>query len=467
MDRALWRTRIAWIGNIGLTVACGNLEPSEPVGGEAVDGDRAAAASAVGAARKRGPRNDGGAPDSGVADGGAVDGGGAGNDAEATGGFITRAGGHLYERDRVFHFAGANMRWIVSGEDNASPCTFVDAARIDQTLHAAQQMGLKVIRSWSGTVGVNSCPVMSGIGTFNVGPLAALDYAIFRAKAYGLRLFVSLIDHYDANGSYGGVPAFIAMEGALCNGYAGEACFFQDPTVIGHFGQLVSFILNHVNSYTKVAYKDDPTIMAWETGNELWCQGGCPNQMGVEDDWTVAVAAHIKGIAPRQLVASGMGINDELSLSAHPKSLASPNVDILDEHAYKGQGSFASIASLTTRVASWGSAAAQQGKVVVWGEYDWGWATSTSLGGWTAGEVVGFLNAVQSASASAGTGGDMLWQMYAKRDDGSIQSYDNGAALWGDFYFPAPYSPYQVGINYSGTDVTAHIVNHAAYMNSH
>ena len=35
------------------------------------------------------------------------------------------------------------------------------------------------------------------------------------------------------------------------------------------FKEYVTVILNHVNEYTGIAYKDDPTIIARELGNEL------------------------------------------------------------------------------------------------------------------------------------------------------------------------------------------------------
>ena len=69
-------------------------------------------------------------------------------------------------------------------------------------------------------------------------------------------------------------------------------------------------LLTHVNQYTGVAYKDDPTIMAWETGNELggWMlNGGAPPAA-----WTLEIAAYIKSLAPNQLVSDGTdGLQDE------------------------------------------------------------------------------------------------------------------------------------------------------------
>lgn len=52
-----------------------------------------------------------------------------------------------------------------------------------------------------------------------------------------------------------------------------------------------------------MAYKNDPTIMAWETGNELGAYmlgAGAPPAV-----WTNNIGNYIKGIAPNQLVADG------------------------------------------------------------------------------------------------------------------------------------------------------------------
>ena len=45
--------------------------------------------------------------------------------------------------------------------------------------------------------------------------------------------------------------------------------FFTNTTVINSFKAHISFVLNHVNRYTGITYKNDPTILAWETGNEI------------------------------------------------------------------------------------------------------------------------------------------------------------------------------------------------------
>ena len=61
--------------------------------------------------------------------------------------------------------------------------------------------------------------------------------------------------------------------------------FYQDQEVMADFLDYITFLLNHVNPHTGLgeietkeftlksflfplsAYKDDPTVLAWETGN--------------------------------------------------------------------------------------------------------------------------------------------------------------------------------------------------------
>ena len=68
--------------------------------------------------------------------------------------------------------------------------------------------------------------------------------------------------------------------------------FFTDTTVINSFKAHISFVLNHVNRYTGIAYKDDPTILAWETGNEVTVSPTAWDS--TYNGWTEDIAQHIK-----------------------------------------------------------------------------------------------------------------------------------------------------------------------------
>lgn len=47
--------------------------------------------------------------------------------------------------------------------------------------------------------------------------------------------------------------------------------FYRDPRIRAWHKAWISHLLNRVNMITGVAYKDDPTIMTWELGNEPRC----------------------------------------------------------------------------------------------------------------------------------------------------------------------------------------------------
>jgi hypothetical protein len=69
-----------------------------------------------------------------------------------------------------------------------------------------------------------------------------------------------------------------------------------------------------------VAYRDDPTILAWETGNEL----ASPHR------WTREIAAYIKELDPNHLVLDGR--QEEVLERA---SIRNPHVDLLQTHHYE------------------------------------------------------------------------------------------------------------------------------------
>lgn len=81
---------------------------------------------------------------------------------------------------------------------------------------------------------------------------------------------------------------------------------------------IVNFV-THVNSYTGVAYKDDPTIIAWETGNEL---GGasssrriCPTQASLTSR-VLAIPCHALSQIPSSAIHSQNRLQQRRNVAA-------------------------------------------------------------------------------------------------------------------------------------------------------
>jgi mannan endo-1,4-beta-mannosidase len=87
--------------------------------------------------------------------------------------------------------------------------------------------------------------------------------------------------------------------------------FYTDPVIRGWYKDWISHVLNRVNSLTGVAYKDDPTVMAWELANEPRCVGSgvYPPSAACAaptiTDWAADISAHIKSVDRNHLVGSG------------------------------------------------------------------------------------------------------------------------------------------------------------------
>jgi mannan endo-1,4-beta-mannosidase len=72
-------------------------------------------------------------------------------------------------------------------------------------------------------------------------------------------------------------------------------------------------VLSRVNKLTGVAYKDDPTILAFELGNELRCVGSIPTPSNtsfkcdstVLTAWVDEMSTFLHNLAPNHLISVG------------------------------------------------------------------------------------------------------------------------------------------------------------------
>lgn len=241
--------------------------------------------------------------------------------------FVKVSGTHLMLNGRPFYFAGINADYIPHR----------DTADAALDLHHAAEEGFKVVRVFgftdSGNPAIAAPARTSGYQywspanhapAYNDGPapgLGGLDWAIYQAHRDGLRLIIPLVNNWTA---YGGINTYVCWRfctRANSTGRCFSKCFvgyhsdfFTDPTIMSWYKAWIAHVLNHVNVYTHVAYKNDPTILAWQLANEPRCDGSNPTAYprspsctpdGTILPWIREMAPYVKSIDPRHLLAVG------------------------------------------------------------------------------------------------------------------------------------------------------------------
>ncbi len=299
--------------------------------------------------------------------------------------FVTRSGSQLLLHGQPFRFAGPNIYWL-GLDGNLGRVAYPTHFRVDDALATAQAMGATVVRAHTLgiSVGCSLC-VEPSLGVFNDEAIQHIDYAIKSAHDHGIRLIIPFIDNWRYY--HGGIHVFTEWRGL-----SATYLFFANPTVISDFEQYIGHLLNHVNSYTGVAYKNDPTIMAWETGNEI----------SPTTKWTKTITEFIKGIDPKHLTIDGTRGVDGAALALN-------SVDIFTEHYYP-----ITLGLLDADV----TVAKNRQKVFIVGEYDW---TGTQGGD----ALESFLAEVERS----GIAGDLYWALFAHNDTYGFVADDSGYSL--------------------------------------
>jgi mannan endo-1,4-beta-mannosidase len=205
--------------------------------------------------------------------------------------FVAATGTRFTLAGRPFRATGANCYYL----------PYSSPASIDRLFDTARDLGLNVIRTWafldeekngvrfhSFDQAAQCCVVHPGSNG-----LERLDYVLQSAAQRGLRLILPLVNNWQ---EFGGIPQY-----ARWFGLAGHADFYTHPRACAAYENWMRTLVTRVNRLTNVAYRDDPTIFAWELTNEAQCPGAAH----VLVRWVHRMAHALKQLDPHHLVAVG------------------------------------------------------------------------------------------------------------------------------------------------------------------
>lgn len=242
--------------------------------------------------------------------------------------FITVEGTMLYDGDEPFRFLSFNVPTLNYVEDNMqftnpNPYGLPSSFELHDVFKTINQLGGRVVRSYTIPVHNKNFPkeaitFVEAPGVFNEEAFRKLDEVIALAGEYKIRLVIPLLNNWQW---MGGRPNYADFRGKT------EDEFWTDEQLIADFKQTIAFVLNRVNTITGIPYKDDPTIMAWETGNELQNP----------PEWGVEIARYIKSIDPKHLVIDGFhAIHlEDHSVWIQQYSIDEPAIDMINTHHYE------------------------------------------------------------------------------------------------------------------------------------
>ncbi len=282
--------------------------------------------------------------------------------------FVKAEGTKLKVDGSEFRFAGGN-----------SFSTTYSKADADEQMRLAEELGLNALRIWGFWNG-GADPVthmdpygryvlQSRPGVFPEEGWRRFDYVVYQARMHNLKLIIPLLNEWR---EFGGMTTYMQWAGLDVPPNVGGFYAVENATKAARekfwscgpckdmYKAYINYVLNRVNIYTGVAYKDEPTIMIWEVMNEPrfgpWNTSD-PSIPNIVAGWINELAGYIKSIDKNHLVGTGEegfleggntfgrrsypwtgAIGEGVSFS---RNAALPNVDVLSIHSWPFQWAIA------------------------------------------------------------------------------------------------------------------------------
>ncbi len=183
-------------------------------------------------------------------------------------GFVTRDATTFKLDGKSFYFAGANIEYLFSVSD----------AICGELLDVATNMHLQAVRTWAFHEG-KEYSFQPKRGVWNELAFEHLDRIVAMAGHRGLRVLLGLCDNWGHNGGMFQYMHWVKEEhpeSMNTNAAPGSILyhdqFYTNAWARQWYRDFVTKLLTRTNTITGRAYRNDPTIMAWEIVNEPRCE---------------------------------------------------------------------------------------------------------------------------------------------------------------------------------------------------
>lgn len=237
---------------------------------------------------------------------------------------------------KPYHYLGTNF-WY--GLNLGSKGAGGNRDRLIRELDRLKALGVTNLRIMAGSEGPDSEPyrmvpsLQTSPGVYNQEVLDGLDFLLNEMKKRDMKAIMCLNNFWNWSG---GMAQYLVWSGAADSipypppNPGGNwdtfqkfsAQFYSNQRAVELFNKHIEFIVSRKNNYSSVDYKNDPTIMAWELGNEP--RG--VNNIDAFLKWIDETAGLIKKLDPNHLVTTG---------SEGKTSSSSSGTDLAKDHASK------------------------------------------------------------------------------------------------------------------------------------
>jgi len=215
-------------------------------------------------------------------------------------GFVVVSGTDFMLDGKPFHYAGTNCYYLMVYSADLGL-----RAHVDEVLEEAAAMGLRVIRTWAFNDGSGWNALQIAPGVYDETVFEGLDYVLYRASELGLRVILPLINNWV---DYGGMDQYVAWSPTATH----HDDFYTDDSTRVWYKNHAAAVISRVNTFNGRLYRDDPTVFAWELGNEPRCPSDKTGNTLLA--WIEEMSAHIKSLDTNHLVTTGIeGFYDDPS----------------------------------------------------------------------------------------------------------------------------------------------------------
>ncbi|TYI93278.1 hypothetical protein E1A91_D02G126300v1 [Gossypium mustelinum] len=203
---------------------------------------------------------------------------------------VETKGNQFIVNSQPFYVNGFNTYWLmVMAADQST------RGKVSEVFQQASAVGLTVCWTWAFNDG-RWRALQKSPSVYDEEVFKALDFVVSEAKKYKIRLMLSLVNNWDA---YGGKPQYVKWGKAAGLNLTSDDEFFSHPTLRSYYKAHVKGVVNRVNTFTNITYKDDPTIFAWELMNEPRCTSD-PSGDTLQS-WIAEMAVYVKSLDAKHI----------------------------------------------------------------------------------------------------------------------------------------------------------------------